>query len=86
MATLQDKMEQGGTLDKTEMRMLMSIFGGRRIREKTREKLQARFENLQDIKSHGIFSHIVLDGDRTRYLAGPCYTEEIPLVRNIILK
>jgi hypothetical protein len=56
-----------------------------------------RIKNTQRVRSiltysasslthFGIFSRLIKEGDRWGYFAGQCYTSEIKLVRELILK
>ena len=86
--TLSDAIRDGITLSPEQQNELLALLGGG-CRKETKARLARRLAlPLSLLSNHGIFSRVFLRYDRegVTYCAGQSYTDEVRLVRKLVLE
>ena len=86
--TLSDAIRDGITLSPEQQNELLALLGSK-CQRKTKERLARRFAlPLSLLSNHGIFSRVFLRYDRegVHYCAGQSYTDEVRMVRELVLR
>lgn len=86
--TLSDAIRDGITLSPEQQNELLALLGSK-CQQKTKEKLARRLAlPLSLMPNYGIFSRVYLsyNTEGVHYCAGQSYTDEVRLVRKLVLE
>ena len=86
--TLSDAIRDGITLSPGQQQALLALLGNK-CRKETKEKLARRFAlPLSLMPNYGIFIRVYLsyNTEGVHYCAGQSYTDEVRLVRKLVLE